>query len=151
MSNRIQPIEIENAKIIWRNFAGKGDTYNREGNRNFNVVIEDESSALMLQDEGWNVRLKEPREGYDGDPFYHMEVTVSYANIPPNVWLITSSNKTLLDENTIESLDYAEIESIDLVISPYRWEVNGKTGVKAYLKTAYVTIVEDRFSSKYGL
>jgi hypothetical protein len=61
-------IQIDDAKIIFRNFAGRGDKFNREGDRNFAVMIPDEDMANELADRGWNVKIKPPRE--DGDlPF----------------------------------------------------------------------------------
>lgn len=148
MSRRLNKLMIENAKIIWRNFAGEQTQFNRSGARNFCVLFDDLEMAERLADDGWNIKFRESKE--DGERYAFLQVAVSYANVPPKVVLIAGRKQTVLDESTISTLDYAEIANVDLIINPYNWEANGKTGVKAYLKTMYVTIEEDVFASKYS-
>lgn len=141
-------LTIENAKIIFRNFSGKKSEYNRAGDRNFAVIIEDKNTAKNLTKDGWNVKQLKPRED-ETDPPYYISVAVRYGTRPPKIFLVTGRKTTLMSEENVNTLDYAEIVNVDLTINPYPWEANGKRGVKAYLNTMYVTIEDDPFRAKY--
>lgn len=147
MNKRLDNIVVENARLIFKNFAGEESKFNRAGNRNFCVIL-DGDSAEDLRQMGWNVKALRPREDED-EPTYYLQVTVAFGNFPPKVIMISGKTKTVLDEESISTLDYAEIANVDLIIRPYHWEVNGKEGIKAYLKTMYATIEQDVFAGKY--
>ncbi len=149
MSRRdVRNINIEGARIMFRNFSGRNDKYN-PGRRNFSVIIDDPKEAEALREEGWNIKEYQPDP--EEPPIYRLEVRVKFEPFRPTIWLVTNSGgKSLLNEDTIDILDDSEIENIDLVIRPYCWEMNGKSGISAYVKTMYVTIVEDVFAAKYA-
>lgn len=142
-------IEIESAKIIFRNFSGEKDAFNAEGKRNFHVVL-DEAQAEELRELGVNVKIRQPRE--EGDlPTYHAKVNVSMeSKFPPKVWLITGTegeyNKVQLDSETIDCLDAAEFENVDLILEQYEYKPGQ---VSLYLKSGYFVIRQDSFASKY--
>lgn len=142
-------VTIEDCRIIYRNFKGEGGPMNREGDRNFHVIL-DEDMAKQLMDCGWNVKFREPREEGD-EGFYHLKVKVNYSsNRPPNIFLVDDESKTRLTEESVSILDWSEILNVDLELSAYEWSVNGNTGISAYLKTAYITIPTDYLGRKYN-
>lgn len=141
-------LQIEDARIIFRNFAGLGSKYNREGDRNFAVIIPNEDICNQLVEEGWNVRIKPPREEGE-DPFMYLPVKVKFNNKGPGVYVVSGKNVQRLNEDTINMLDEIDIASVDMDLRPYDWEVNGKSGRTAYLQAINVVQNIDRFGARY--
>ena len=138
---------IDDARIVYRNFSGAGSRYNREGDRNFAVVIPDQEIADALIKNGWNVKIKPPREEGDS-PFMYMPVKVKFNDRGPNVYLVTGKRMNRLDEESVSCLDDVDIQSVDMDIRPYDWEVNGRSGRSAYLQSIKVTQRIDRFAAE---
>ena len=147
-------LQIDDARITFRNFSGKGGMYNREGDRNFALVIPTEEMAEELTKNGWNVKIKPPRE--DGEePFMFMTVKVAFTEFGPNAFLHSGKAVRRLDEDSISCLDRIDIETIDMDIRPHDWVLqkgtkNEKRGRSAYLREIHVFQRLDRFAEKYG-
>ena len=142
-------LQIDDARIVYRNFEGRGDKFNREGDRNFAVVIPDQEVADALIREGWNVKVKPPRDE-DDDPFMFLPVKVKFNDRGPNAYLQTGARMNRLDEDSIACLDNIDIASVDLDIRPYDWTLSdGKSGRSAYLQSIKVVQDVDRFAAAY--
>ena len=142
-------LQIDDARIIFRNFRGEADKYNREGDRNFALVIPNEEIADDLAREGWNVKIREPRENGD-DPFMYLPVKVKFNDRGPQVYLISGNSRNKLDEESVSIIDDIDIRSVNMDIRPYDWEVNGKTGRTAYLQSMEAIQEIDRFAARYA-
>jgi hypothetical protein len=149
MANDAKTFMIEDAQLIFRNFEGKEGQYNRKGDRNFSVILPMDVAQVMLAD-GWNVKFLAAREEGDEEAAY-ITVAVNFKNRPPRVVMLTSRARTNLDEDTVEVLDWANIEKADLICRAYDWIVGDKSGVKAYLQSLFVTIEEDALERKYAI
>lgn len=143
-------VMMENVRIIFRNFKGEEGQYNKQGERNFGVILDPKLVPALVED-GWNVKFLRPREDEEGEvetPW--LPVAVRYDIFPPRIVLVTSKNRETLEEHQLEMLDWADILNVDIIVRPHYWDVNGKSGLKAYVKTMYVTIQEDPLELKYA-
>lgn len=142
-------LQIDDARIIYRNFSGTASKFNREGDRNFAMVIPTEELADKLTELGWNIKVKPPRDDDEG-PFMYLPIKIKFNERGPAAYLKSGGNLIKLDEESISCLDDVDIEGVDLDIRPFDWEVNGKEGRTAYLQSICVTQRVDRFAAKYG-
>lgn len=150
---KAREIAMESVQIGFRNFEGREGPYNRKGERDFVVFLDDEF-ARELKASGWNIKWPKPNDhiaAEEDDRQPYLPVAVGFDFYPAKVYLISNNNVTRMDPEEVEMLDWAELENIDLVIRPYEWEVNGQKGIKAYLKAGYFTIVTNAFDEKYGI
>lgn len=150
---RAGQVTLEGVRLVFRNFSGAPGRFNSAGDRNFNVVLPEEIAREMEAD-GWNIRWLEPRD--EDDPRQPiLKVSLKYEKRdgtptrPPLVVLITSKGRTNLDQGMVSLLDWAEIVNVDMIVNPYTYNAQGRTGISAYLKSIYVTIQEDPLELKY--
>jgi hypothetical protein len=142
-------ITLMDVRIVFRNFSGKESQFNRAGSRNFCVLL-DEDTANHMVENGWHVKsLASREEGEEDQPY--IKVSVGYKVRPPKIVLISSKGRADIPESLVEMLDWIDVKTADLIITPYAWELkSGASGVSAYLKTLYITIEESALDLKYA-
>lgn len=143
-------LQIDGARITHKNFAGVRTKFNAEGNRNFSVIIEDETTANALIEQGWNVKIKQPEE--EGDvPFMYLPVKILCNEYGPSVYIQSGRAMNKIASEEIGRLDKIRIASVDLDIRPYDWEMpNGTSGRSAYLQGIIATQRVDRFAERFN-
>lgn len=150
-----QQMTIQDATMIYRNFAGKPTKYNAQGGRRTFCVLLDEGTGNTLSKEGWNIKWLKPREGEEDEPRKaFMEVIVNYqGRRGPQIHIFTEGEKappTIVTEATVGVLDYADVASCDMILNPFPWTIKGESGIKPYLAKLYVTIRQDELDRKYS-
>lgn len=140
MGTKTALLQINGAKICFRNFEGRKEEFNNEGDRNFAIIIPDEEIAELLKNDlnelgvGWNVKIKAPR--VEGEmPFMYLPVKVGYSDkSQPDAYMIVGDKKVELSEFDIKTLDNIDIAYCDLDIRPYDSESRFGRHRTAYLQ-----------------
>lgn len=141
-------LQIDDAWIIFKNFSGEESKFNRAGDRNFAVRINDPDVVDQLIADGWNVTVKPPKEEGD-DPYMYIKVKIKFNDRGPKVFLKSGKHVRRLSEQNVGLLDSIDILRVDLDLRAYDWEVNGKTGRTAYLDSINVEQNLNRFEEYY--
>lgn len=135
---KVPPLEIRKANLVYKNLSGRRGKYNAEGLRNFHVVL-DTATADMLRADGWNIKTHQPKKEGDVE-WYSLKVWVRFDNYPPRMIMVVGGKKINLNEVSVGLLDTATIEKADLIISASQYNVNGNSGIKAYLSKGFFTL-----------
>lgn len=147
-------VVLEDVKIGFKNFSGKPDEYNKTGgDRNFTLFLS-EADGQELEVMGYNVKFKE----YEDSVSARLKVKYSDTIRPPKVILVKDFNGettlTPISPDAIHVLDNMEIDSVDITISPYDYQIQSKVGViegrAAYVDVMYCNVKLDPFEAKYN-
>lgn len=147
----IDNIIVENAEIEYPQFSGEKTPNNTDGKRGFNLIIRDPEKAQEFANDGWLIKHHDPRDG-DNDEYDYLPVAIRFDKYPPNIYKVNPDmpEPVLLNEDGVSLLpEYTKAYlNIDVVISPSFWNVSGKSGIKAYVKTMYLRIVDGEYPAK---
>ena len=152
-------VTINHAELIpsMRNFAGVVTPFNQRGDREFVVSLADNEQAIQeLLEVGYDLKeLKAREEGDQPTPIlrvraFYPDPNKGQRGTGPRVVVITSRGRTEIGERDIANLDWAEFSNVDLIVRPFHWDFNGGKGTKAYLKSLYVTLLEDELEQRYA-
>lgn len=137
-------LEIDDCQIMFRNFKGEETAFNRKGDRNFAVILDDEAYNI-LKDTEWNVKVK---INNNDEPYYFLPVKVKLEGYrPPVIYIQNMGKTTVLDNENIGILDEIGIKNVKLDLRSYDWTVNNKNGRAAYLKSMLIVKDTDRFEA----
>lgn len=96
-----EQLVIEDAVLRFNNFEGRQTDFNALGNRNIDVILPDNKMAVEMGENGWNVKIRKPRDPED-DPYYTLNIKINLdSRWPPRIF---QHNKRETIELT--SLDY---------------------------------------------
>lgn len=148
MNAHIEREDLKKFPITYKNFSGREGEMNKEGDRNFSIVL-DKDTAQYLADRGWYIKVQEPKEGEDAQYRYLLKVRISYKFYEPTIIKVSDRCKKRVHEKDINDLDQLHIKNVSVRISPSKWKKGSNFGVAAYVDRMYVEYEEDNFDDDY--
>ena len=166
---------VDNARIIWTNFAGVEKDFNHSGKRNFVWAIPDVLNfrdgqisglelAQRLAGEGYNIKHRSSRDGLDGEEFDHVRIDISYETAKgqpieeinpdwyPRIYLLDDNNCALeITRDGIGMLDGKRILYAYFEFRPCPWNFNNKTGTAAKLKRIFLNVRKDPLADRFRI
>lgn len=170
-------VQFEDVQFAFRpNFEGRKEKYNREGDRYFNIEIQDPEDARELSDAGFNIKFQsgedqfervnarrsengyEPLDRDQFEDFWYMKVPVYTQFTAPVIQIrdVTDipdldeevDNKMFLPVELFGDIDTMETDNIDVVLT-YRQAHEDGRYLRPQLKTMYVDVISSPLERKH--
>lgn len=132
--------------IYFTNFTGISGPFNKEGDRNFGIFI-DEDTADDLEKRGFNVKtVKKPESPHFGRLYIKVLVRPNWRPTP-KIYLLTKKNTILMDEESLEDFDNYIFDRVDIKITRvYLKRYDQWTQI---LEKGFFTLLEDELDYMY--
>ena len=170
-------VQFEDVQFAFRpNLEGRKEKYNREGDRYFNIKIQDPEDARELSDAGFNIKFQsgedqfervnarrsengyEPLDRDQFEDFWYMKVPVYTQFAAPVIQIrdVTDipdldeevNNKMFLPVELFGDVDTMETYNIDVVLT-YRQAHEDGRYLRPQLKTMYVDVISSPLERKH--
>lgn len=156
--DRTPNLTLEHVKIAKKNFRGiNHNGYNAQNKKTFWVILDPERFDIQaMQAQGWNVReIYRDEEHQDEPVMYRLEVEMKWDRKPPTITQVIKEDgkirKVPLTEKAAECLDTSKVTEAILEIGHgSTYSINGKTGIKAYLRRGYFETEVDPWDKYYA-
>jgi hypothetical protein len=170
-------VQFEDVQFAFRpNLEGRKEKYNREGDRYFNIEIQDPEDARELSDAGFNIKFQsgedqfervnarrsenghEPLDRDQFEDFWYMKVPVYTQFAAPVIQIrdVTDipdldeevDNKMFLPVELFGDVDTMETDNIDVVLT-YRQAHEEGRYLRPQLKTMYIDVISSPLERKH--
>lgn len=144
---------LKNVPTMYENFAGRETRYNAEGNRNFNVKIDDPNIAQTLINDGFYLK-KMDKLDEDSPDVWQMKISFKYTPTSNNeidpehdvkIKVINNGQSAELTRHNIHSLDKMIIKSATVKFHPYHWDKKDPSKCSAWLDSAKFRVQSDYY------
>ncbi|MBO7450448.1 MAG: hypothetical protein J6U54_08760 [Clostridiales bacterium] len=140
---------INGVPVKYHNFAGVKTDYNREGDVNFEIII-DEETALNMMEDGWYIKINEDDLGRKE---YRIKIRLGEFG-DPQVFIIGDDGKAIpFNRGQWKRIDRMTISYVDVEFHQSRktFMHDGHEYYSAYADNLFVNIVENSLYKKYGI
>jgi len=144
---------LKNCRTVFENFSGRKTRYNKEGDRNFCVRIDDPAIAQELMNDGFYIsKLNKLDE--DSPDEWKLKISIGYKPTQnndvspkdPKIKEIIGGTPVELTRHSINALDDMRIEKAIVEFNKWNYDKTDPTKFSAWLQRGKFWVIDDWFT-----